>query len=57
MISVVSTLLVLLVILPATVVLFPDSNLWLAVLFVLLALINEVRDLIDQLEDEANGEQ
>lgn len=52
--SVAALLLYLVVILPVTVVLFPDSNLWLGVLFVVVAILDQLKDLADQLADEGD---
>lgn len=56
-ISLVSFLTVLLVVVPATAVIFPDNSAWLAALVVGLYAVDEFKDLVDQLEDEADGTQ
>lgn len=50
--AVASLLLYVVVILPFTVWLFPDSNVWLAFLIVLVGVLDQIKDLADQLADE-----
>lgn len=50
--SVAALLLYSVVILPLTVWLFPDSNLWLGLLIVLVGLLDQLKDLADKLADE-----
>ncbi len=50
--SVAALALYLLVILPVSVALFPDSNVWLAVLIVVVGVLDQIKDLADQLADE-----
>lgn len=50
--SVASVGLYVLVLFPASIVLFPDSSLWLATLILIIGFLDEIKDLADQLEDE-----
>lgn len=42
------------VLLPVTVVKFPDSTLWLGLLILLIGFLDEVKDLADQLAEEGD---
>lgn len=50
--AIAALLIYLFVIMPLTVWLFPGSSLWLGVLVVLIGIIDQVKDLADQLADE-----
>lgn len=50
--SVATVLLYLLVLLPVTLWVFPDSTEWLALLVLVIGFLDEVKDLADQLEEE-----
>jgi hypothetical protein len=54
--AVASLLLYLFVILPVSVWLFPDSNIWLALLLVLIGILDALKDLADQLADEGDDD-
>lgn len=50
--SVATVVFYVVVIIPMTVWLFPDSNIWLALLIVLVSFIEQLKDLADQLKAE-----
>ena len=50
--SVASVLLYVVVLFPATVILFPDSNMWLGMIVLLVGLLDEVKDLADQVVED-----
>lgn len=50
--AVAGLVLYLVVVLPLTIYLFPDSTLWLALLVVLGDVLDQIKDLADQLADE-----
>ena len=54
--SIASVALYVFVLFPASVILFPDSSLWLATLILLIGFLDEVKDLADQLQDETPDE-
>lgn len=57
--SVAGVLLYIVILFPATVILFPDSNMWLGMIVLLVGLLDEVKDLADQVigDDESDGRQ
>ena len=54
--SIATLVLYVAVILPITIWLFPDSNIWLALLIVLVGILDEIKDLADQLADESEDQ-
>jgi hypothetical protein len=51
-ISTLTVLAYLVVLLPATIILFPDSNLWLGLLVLVIGLLDELKDLADDIREQ-----